>query len=126
MMRYLYNHQVEPPAPYVHVKIGHAQGSGASVTIPALVDSRADRTVVPQSIIDEIGLLQAGVVETFGLNRLGSMMGEYVVQIGIRDLAPVVIRVVGTPGEEYVLLGRDVLNRHRVTLDGPNLLCTID
>jgi predicted aspartyl protease len=126
MTRYQYNRQVEPPAPYVHVIVNRADGVGASATIPALVDSGADRTVVPQVLIDELGLPQAGVMEAVGLNHVGAMLGMYVLQIGIRDLAPVVIEVIAAPGEQYVLLGRDVLNRHCVTLDGPELLCTIE
>jgi hypothetical protein len=30
------------------------------------------------------------------------------------------------PGEQYVLLGRDVLNGYRITLDGSGALCTIE
>ena len=126
MTRYQYNRQVDPPAPYVHVKISRADGSGASATIPALVDSGADKTVVPQSLVEELNLPQAGVTETVGLNHVGSMMAMYVIQIGIHEMAPIITEVIGAPGEQYALLGRDVLNRHRITLDGPNLLCIIE
>jgi hypothetical protein len=34
------------------------------------------------------------------------------------------IEVVASPNREYVLLGRDVLNGYRITLDGPEMLCT--
>ena len=126
MTRYIYNRQVEPPAPFVHVIVGRADGTGASVTIPALVDSGADKTVLPHSLVEEVGLAQVGDVQTAGFNDLGVVLGLFSARIGIRDLAPVAIDAIAAPGEEYVLLGRDVLNRHRVTLDGPSLLCLIE
>jgi len=38
----------------------------------------------------------------------------------------VTIEVLANRDEPYVLLGRDVLNRHRIVLDGPQLLLDID
>jgi len=126
VIRYQYNRQVDPPGPFVHVNIKRLDASGAFATVPALVDSGADKTVVPQSLIEELALAQAGLVEAAGLNQIGVLMPVYVVQIGIRDTSPVVVEVIGALGEQHVLLGRDVLNRHRVTLDGPQLLCIIE
>ena len=42
------------------------------------------------------------------------------------DSPPRVIRVVASRDEPYVLLGRDVLNGHRVILDGPRLHLEIE
>ena len=90
------------------------------------MDSGADRTVIPMALVEELTLPQAGVIEVAGLNQAASMMPVYVVQIGIGDLPAVVADVVGAVGEQYVLLGRDVLNGYRVTLDGPGLIFTIE
>lgn len=125
-MRYRYNQQVVPPAPYVHVVLGRPDGSASSRPVPALVDSGADRTVIPIALVEELVLPQAGTIEVAGLNQVGSMMPVYVVQIAIGDLPPVTMAVIGAMGEQYVLLGRDLLNNHRVVLDGPALLFTID
>jgi predicted aspartyl protease len=126
MTRYRYNRQVEPPAPYVHVTIGRADGGGEPETVAALVDSGADKTVVPQSLVERLRLMQAGIVQAQGLNHVGSIMATYVVRIGVQGMAESVVQVIAAPEEEYVLLGRDVLNRYRVTLDGPGLVCTLE
>ena len=39
----------------------------------------------------------------------------------IRGFSPLAVNAAGSDGEQYVLLGRDVLNRYTVLLDGPNL-----
>jgi predicted aspartyl protease len=126
MMRYRYNQQVDPPAPYVYVIIRRGDGSGGSLPIPALVDSGADRTVIPTPLIEELALPQSGAAEVAGFNQVATSLPVYVVQIGIGDLQPHVADVLAASGEQYVLLGRDVLNEYRVTLDGPGLLCTIE
>lgn len=126
MIRYRYNRQVIPPAPYVHVVVRRIDGTGASQPVPALIDSGADRTVIPTTLAMELGLPQAGVIEVAGFNQVASIMPLYVIQIGIGDLTPRTADVLGAPGEQYVLLGRDVLNGYRITLDGPGALCTIE
>lgn len=97
-----------------------------SQPIPALVDSGADRTVIPLAMAEELALPQAGVIEAAGLNQITSIMPVYVAWIAIGDMAPVAADVMAAAGEQYVLLGRDILNGYRVMLDGPGLLCTIE
>lgn len=125
-MRYRYNQQVVPPGPYVHVNVGRVDVAETAKAVPALIDSGADRTVVPMPLVRDLGLAQAGVIEAHGLNQISSTMPIYVVRIGIADLSMDPIDVLAADGEPYVLLGRDVLNRYRITLDGPQLLCTIE
>jgi predicted aspartyl protease len=126
MMRYRYNHQVSPPAPFVHVAMYRIDGGGTPVTVPALIDSGADRTVIPIILAEELALPRSGMIEVAGLNQAATMMAVYVIRIGIGDLTPVVADVIGAASEQYVLLGRDILNGYRVTLDGPGLICTIE
>ena len=52
-------------------------------------------------------------------------MSTYRVQIGIHEFPPVMIEAIAHAEEPFVLLGRDVLNRFRLLLDGPQLLLEI-
>ena len=81
MMRYRYNQQVVPPAPYVHVTLHRIDEGEKSQPVPALVDSGEDRTVIPRALAEELALPQAGVIEAAGLNQITSMMAVYVVRI---------------------------------------------
>jgi len=50
----------------------------------------------------------------------------FLVEISVHDLAAVAIRAAYGEKEPHILLGRDVLNAHRLVLDGPNLILDID
>jgi hypothetical protein len=50
MIRYAYNRQVEPPAPFVHVTLRRPGQDQASEELPAQIDTAADRTVIPGSL----------------------------------------------------------------------------
>lgn len=125
-MRYRYNKQVDPPAPLVHVVVRRADGGAVSQPIPALVDSGADRTVIPLALAEELALPQAGIIELAGLNQTVSTLPIHVVQLSIGDLPAAIVEVLAAAGEQYALLGRDALNRYRFVLDGPAQLCTIE
>jgi hypothetical protein len=47
------------------------------------------------------------------------------VEIQVHDMPPVLIRAVLGRNEPFILLGRDVLNNYRITLDGPALALEI-
>lgn len=52
-------------------------------------------------------------------------MAAYPVEVAIRGCASVLVEVVASPGESWALLGRDVLNAHKLVLDGPQLVLEI-
>src|SRR5712692_8405322 len=121
MIRYLYNRQVNPPAPFVHVTIRTANASKELSEYPAQIDPGADRTVIPWQVVEELGLdeirrLPIGMVGGQILN-----MPTFLVQIEIRQLESLTLEVLGDKEERFTLLGRDILNHFRLLLDGPQL-----
>jgi predicted aspartyl protease len=125
MIRYLYNRQVNPPAPFVHVTIRTANASKELSEYPAQIDPGADRTVIPWQVVEELGLdeirrLPIGVVGGQILN-----MPTFLVQIEIRQLESLALEVLGDKEERFTLLGRDILNNFRLLLDGPQLALEI-
>jgi hypothetical protein len=52
-------------------------------------------------------------------------MPSYPVRITIHNFPPLTIEAVASPGESWVLIGRDVLNAQRLLLDGPGLVLEI-
>jgi predicted aspartyl protease len=125
MIRYLYNRQVNPPAPFVHVTIRTANASKELSEYPAQIDPGADRTVIPWQAVEELGLdeirrLPIGMVGGQILN-----MPTFLVQIQIRQLESLALEVLGDKEERFTLLGRDILNNFRLLLDGPQLALEI-
>ena len=121
MTRYAYNRQVSPPAPFVHVTVSEPDQRASVDNIPAQVDTAADMTVLPQSLVDTLGLVQLDRVPATGFGGHVSFVPSYIVRVEIRGLSSAVVKVLASRDEPYVLLGRDVLNRHRMVLDGPRL-----
>lgn len=49
----------------------------------------------------------------------------FLLEVGIHQLTPVMVEVLSSDAEPFVLLGRDVMNHYRIVLDGPNLTLEI-
>ena len=58
VIRYRYNTQLEPPAPFVHLLIRNPADGTELTNVPAQLDTAADRTVFPQSVADELKLVR--------------------------------------------------------------------
>jgi len=126
MIRYSYNQQLTPPAPFVHVTIRPPERGIAVSDLPALLDTAADITVIPAQVAEELQLIPLDEVPIGGFDGRVSWVSTFLVQLALRQCTPKVIRVVASRDEPYVLLGRDVLNDYRATLDGPLLRLEIE
>jgi hypothetical protein len=126
MICFRYNRQVEPPAPFVHANVWTADGSRCIEGLPALMDFAADRTIIPDDLVRKLGLTAARDALVVGFGGHMTQVSAYVVRMGIRELRTFLVEVLGHPDEPYILLGRDILNQHRITLDGPQLLAELE
>lgn len=114
-----YDFSVFPPAPRLEIRL-IAQPHGAVYgPVAAFVDTGADATIVPMSIVRE---LQAGVVTlktVRGYAGSRRTVRTYLVDVEVGPFTLPGIEIVGDAAADEILLGRDVLNRLRVLLDGP-------
>ncbi|MEK7440722.1 MAG: hypothetical protein AABZ78_08010 [Chloroflexota bacterium] len=122
-MRVDYNRLISPPAPFIQIQVAHPDHPLQLQTIAAKIDSGADVTAVPLSIVQRLNLPIMDVLEISGYDDRVSAIQTY---FAIIELAKVRGRIqVIAISEEYALLGRDVLNHLRVLLDGPALALEI-
>jgi predicted aspartyl protease len=126
MMRYTYNRQFEPPAPFIHVSLKCLETGKSVENLPMLIDSGADRTVIPGSLVDQLDLVPLEELRVAGLGGRVFSAPAYKVELTIRTLLPEKVLLIAHDEEPYVLLGRDVVNRHRLLLDGPGLALEMD
>jgi hypothetical protein len=128
MARYRYNTQFEPPAPFVLVRIGRPRHLDADAELlPAQVDTAADLTVVPWTTIAPINLTAVDKYPVLGFGSEPQEYPRFLVELAIHGVAAhIVVPVLASPDEKYVLLGRDVLNRFQISLDGASRLLTIE
>jgi predicted aspartyl protease len=118
---YSYNRQVTLAAPFVHVAIQPPESEAIVSDVPALLDPAADLTVIPMRVVEQLRLLPLGEVTVTGFDGQITTAVAYLVQLAIRQLDAGQFKVLASEEEPHVLLGRDVLNRHRVVMDGPEL-----
>jgi hypothetical protein len=126
MIRGTYNTQVQPPAPFVLVSLRDALGLEQSLTIPAQIDTAADRTVVPLSAVTSLGLSPIDERTFVGFGGTLQRVPLFLLSLAIHTFPASVVQVIAHPDEPWVLLGRDVLNAYRLLLDGPNLVLELE
>lgn len=126
MIRYRYQEALEPPAPFIHVTLVNPATGATLTSVPAQIDSAADRSVLPPRLVTALELTQFGDLEVAGLGGEVGQLPTYPVLLGIHDLPARSHLVLACEGEPWVLLGRDVLNQYRIVLDGPASAVEID
>ncbi len=114
-----YNSSAFPPAPRLEIRL-IAQPHGAAYgPLPVFVDTGADATIVPIAIVRQ---LRAGVVTLKTVRGYAGgrrTVRTYLVDIEVGPFMLPGVEIVGDDATEEILLGRDVLNKLRLLLDGP-------
>jgi predicted aspartyl protease len=118
-MRHKYLTGYYPPLPALTIWLGYPDESLSLGPLTAIIDTGADGTLVPQSLIDQIG---APMVDDV---RIRGQWGEwrstqlFTVDVGLEGLRLPAVRVAGDDEGTEIILGRNVLNNLRLLLDGP-------
>ncbi len=110
-----------PPTPVVWLNVAAVGSDQWRTNLAALVDTGADVTVLPASVVTALGLEELDEVATVSFDAGLVRRKTHAVRLVIRDLPAIEVEVVGGGEMTHAILGRDVLNRYRVVFDGPNL-----
>lgn len=110
-----------PPIPILETWLAIPDSLDWQGPFPAIVDTGADFTIVPQSILREFNApyLKRAMLRTPWSQK--QPVGLYEVDLRVGELVFPAIDVAGDPVSMQVLLGRNVLNRLDLRLEGPNL-----
>ena len=118
-MKYRYDSSYEPPVPSMEIWVATPERAFSIGPLHAIIDTGADATLVPLHFVEQLG------IDAFDLKRLRSHWGEartvetFLADIGVDGLRVPLVELVADARSAEVLLGRDVLNALRMTLDGP-------
>jgi hypothetical protein len=93
--------------------------------MPAQLDTAADISAVPASIVERLQLVQLDQAPIASFGGHITMAPTYLVRIAVQPLAATIVRVIADHEEPFVLVGRDILNRYEILLDGPKLVFEI-
>jgi hypothetical protein len=119
-MKRPYHQTYYPPVPAMQVRIGSAETGRYTDDLAGIVDTGADAAIVPIALLDQV----EAAVE--GYNSVRSQWGEarpvnlYSVDVIVEEITLPGILVVGDEVGNELILGRDVLNRLQILLDGLN------
>ena len=120
---YTYSPRISPPGPFLFVRIAASEAS-VPMNVHALLDTGADSSALPKDIIALLGLQQTNAGFVGGLAEARSLEPIYEALISIEEGYQENLEVYGL-NLPFAILGRDLLNHYRITLDGPNLTLTI-
>ncbi len=95
------------------------------MAMAALLDTGADLTVLPQAMADELDLTVRDRRTVSGVDGMLHGMAVAAVSVAFAGRSFEIVALISY-GETTPLLGRDVLNQHRLTVDGPNLPLEVD
>ena len=114
-----------PPAPILEIQLSTPDSAPLNETLSAMIDTGGDITLVPIKYLEDIAAPELDEV------RLRSHWGEqimtttYLVDITLATGLLPGVEVVGDLHGQEILLGRNVLNKVLLLLDGPHLLTEI-
>jgi hypothetical protein len=126
-MRAEYSRAKMPPAPTFDLAFSPPGESAAMHPVPALVDTGSDFTLVPSSYLRRIDAPETRSAFLRGLWSEQQIVTVYLVDLHLGNRVLPDIEVVGiedesseTEEETEIILGRNVLNRLILLLDGPS------
>ena len=112
----------DPPAPAAEIAIWSPENPSNIRYITALIDTGSDVTLIPQNIVKELQLIIAAQAWMGGYDTPEEGYKEtflYAAYLQVPPLNPRILAIAPLKQKDYAILGRDMLNYWRTTLDGP-------
>ncbi len=109
-----------PSAPVLEIQLSAPEADSFSDTLSALVDTGADFSVIPLQWLLSIDAPETRSAFARGLWGKRQAVTLYLVDIRLEIGVFCGIEVIGTDDEEEVILGRNVLNKLFLLLEGPH------
>jgi len=127
-----FSHELLPPAPVLPVRLSAPGEPPAQTALTALIDTGADFTIVPLRWLLQVGAPETRAAYARGMWSARQLVTVYLVDIHLDRMTLPGVEVIGIHSEvgetnddvdsdEQLILGRNLLNRLLLLLDGPNL-----
>lgn len=107
----------DPPAPVMEVSLSIPSAQSVVLKLPALLDSGADITVIPEQIVQQLQLRYVDEITVSGYDGVPKQTFLYSVKLIFNDLGDFIVRAIAS-NNDHVLVGRDILNKWSLLLEG--------
>ena len=113
-----YDTNFDPPAIVLPVTVAGVVRRRPRLAAPALIDTGADVTAVPESFVERLKLYPIGRLNLEDASAVKTLAFTYEANVTFDDEPAKKMEVVLTP-YPFIILGRDWLQDYYVMLDGP-------
>ena len=113
-----YDASYDPAALILPAVLSGVVRNRPQVQLPALIDTGAELTAIPNSAVTRLNLYAIGRIEVEDIHARVETVDMFMVRMTISDLAVREIEVVPT-NQPFVILGRDWLEDYYLYLNGP-------
>jgi hypothetical protein len=104
----------------VTLDLATLDGSATVAGVTGIVDTAADRTVVPLAFLHQLKLRPVGQGRAQGFGTASFVVDIYCFRVVVPNVCDVVVYPIEHANEPHILVGRDVLNQLSFTFNGPN------
>lgn len=114
-----YTKPFRPPGPAFYATVSYRSNL---TTLPALIDTGSDLTVIPHSVALLLALQKISE-RPIGTAIAGQdeLRPVFKANLVFLDFSFADHPMISLERKRYMLIGRDIMNRYRATFDGPNL-----
>ncbi len=113
-----YSTDYDPLMPIVEVGVSAARRSRTERALTALIDSGSDGTLIPIDILEAVGARYIDQARMQGILGGRRLVDIYLVSLRIGTHRLRGVRVIAVDAKGETILGRNVLNRLVITLNG--------
>jgi len=125
MNEYEYSSAYQPAAPVCDIYLGQPGHKATLGPLQALMDTGSDMTVIPLSYLRQVA------AKRISQGQARSMWGDsrqveiYMVAFALNTLHISTLQVLADDTTDEIVIGRGVLNRLKLVLDGPSAMTHI-
>ena len=118
-MKQPYNRRYRPPIPTLMVRLYSSVRDTFTSPLEAIVDTGSDASLVPLSRLLELGAEETAPGWLISITGERKPVSLFFIDVHVDENALAGIRVIADPDANDVIIGRDVLNKLTLFLDGP-------
>jgi predicted aspartyl protease len=114
-----YDTEFDPPAIILTVAVAGFAHRRPRIELPALIDTGADITAIPESLAERLRLYPIGRLQLEDASAVKTPVFTFEAHLAMIEEPEIKMEVVLTP-YPFVILGRDWLRNYYLYLDGPS------